>query len=867
MDANLDNIAKELYGKIQTRFPSIKIGSEDGKVLSKKEQVPQARFFEFEYSEGGNPLGTITMKLDQDDGLVVQMSGDLTSDNGADTSHNAFRWIRSFRQFAKDRLLKFDAVNMGKSNLDKRDYEFQAKSGEGNMMESKLFGTAKVSYQDLGEARLIIKHSQPVNTELAAGRTMHIESIYIENAGGERFKFPFKSINGARALAEHIKAGGNPYDSIGQHVIGLSEELASLRKFKNYVGRQEQLSEAMGDITSKVMERIDQIKETIHKLQRPTYYKEFAESFEAHEEQMIPEDVMSDWVDRLTIRTFNEELTAVFPYIYKLVDGIELPVKELGFDDLLSETEEEVAIEDETTEGYTADDAEQELEEFFNQVVSEEENEPNRLFSDNDAVQQKAIEDLNAIFKSGQLDNGGDGLNAIQTLKGIIDDEQLASQLKDIDSDLDVTAVIQAFLTSYDDEHNTDIAQKVDFNGDGDQASGAEAPASPAVAAAPEAPAAPATPPAAPDATAAAPAPEEETPAPVAESHDDIDPPWDTSDNEPHFKKPAKNPIDRVQALRNRGLKAAIAKAAKAGAGLDTVFTAGGKTMTLHDAIEECGMTPMECGFESNGATPEEMQKFLSGFWNREERNFTIGGERAKIKLEKQFPDANPELLQKMFSFIDKVDPGQGGHEQHDVLRLAGVGHADHHVDEEMPDFAGMMKGMQGGNGDFDSMFNQIKSMPGAKVNNTSTGTVNGKPASYDDAMAAAKGMKFKLPAVGDDDTEDDFDFSNPQDMFQKIQGKIGKAANQMPNQNVQFPGGQMNPQDMMKSIMSRMPQDKGMPNMGGMMKGIGGGASKTAPALPAMSADDANSPPVSAKQLSQNETMKNIMGKINFGK
>jgi len=856
MDANLDNIAKELYGKIQTRFPSIKIGDGEGKVLSKKEQVPQARFFEFEYSEGGNPLGTITMKLDQDDGLVVQMSGDLTNDNGADTSHNAFRWIRSFRQFAKDRLLKFDAVNMGKSNLDKRDYEFQAKSGEGNMMESKLFGTAKVSYQDLGEARLIIKHSQPVNTELAAGRTMHIESIYIENAGGERFKFPFKSINGARALAEHIKAGGNPYDSIGQHVIGLSEELASLRKFKNYVGRQEQLSEAMGDITSKVMERIDQIKETIHKLQRPTYYKEFAESFEAHEEQMIPEDVMTDWVDRLTIRTFNEELKSVFPYIYKLVDGIELPVKELGFDDLLSETEEEeVAVEDDTTEGYTANDAEQELEEFFNQVVSEEENEPNRLFSDNDAVQQKAIEDLNAIFKSGQLDNGGDGLNAIQTLKGIIDDEQLASDLKDIDSDLDVTAVIQTFLTNYDQENGTDIAQKVDFNGDGDQASGAEAPASAAAPAAPEAPVA-ATPPAAPEAPVAAAPAEEPVPAPVAEGHDDMDPPWDTDgDEKQNFKKPAKNPIDRVQALRNRGLKAAIAKAAKAGAGLDTVFTAGGKTMTLHDAIEECGMTPMECGFESNGATPEEMQKFLSGFWNREERNFTIGGERAKIKLEKQFPDANPELLQKMFSFIDKVDPGQGGHEQHDVLRLAGVGQSghDHHVDEEMPDFAGMMKGM--GGGDFNSMFNQIKSMPGAKVSNTSTGTIDGKPASYDDAMAKAKGMNFKLPAFGDNDTEDDFDFSNPQDMFQKIQGKIGKVGGNMGQ------GGQMNPQDMMKSIMSKMPQDAGM---GGMMKGIGG---KTSNAAPAVSADDSTAPPVSAKQLSQNETMKNIMGKLNFGK
>jgi hypothetical protein len=277
------------------------------------------------------------MTLDQRDGLVINVSGDLTDDRTQSTHHNAYEWIKSFRSFAKDRLLKFDATNMGKSNLDKRDYQFLAKRGDGNMMESKLFGTARVSYQDLGEARLIIKHNQPVNTDLAAGRTMHIECIYIENADGERFKYPTKSINGARALAEHIKHGGIPYDGIGKHIIGLSEELASLRKFKNYVGRQDQLSEAMGDITSKVMERIEVVKKEIHQLQRPTYYQQFAEAFEEQDARIIPEDVMSDWVDRLTIRTFNEELKAVFPYIYKFVDESQLDVLEINAEDLLDE--------------------------------------------------------------------------------------------------------------------------------------------------------------------------------------------------------------------------------------------------------------------------------------------------------------------------------------------------------------------------------------------------------------------------------------------------------------------------------------------------------------------------------------------------
>jgi hypothetical protein len=337
MKPNLNKIAKELYGKIQTRFADIEIGDENAEVLSKKEDIPLARFFEFEYNERGHAVGTIAITLDEEEGIVVQVSGNI-----AEKKHpGAYRFIRSFRQFAKNRLLNFDVQNIGKNNLDKRDYTFQAKKKELPMMEpimeNRLYGTARMSYQDLGEATLIIKHSQPVNPDLAAGRTMHIEGIWVENSLGERFRYPAKHINGARALAEHIKHGGHPYDAIGQHIISLSEELTQLRKFKGYVSRNEALSEAMGDITSKVLERIEQVKKEVHNLQRTAYYEQFAESFTDREDQMIPEEIMSDWIDRLTIRTFNEELKTAFPYIFKLVSETDIPVKDLSPDDLLDE--------------------------------------------------------------------------------------------------------------------------------------------------------------------------------------------------------------------------------------------------------------------------------------------------------------------------------------------------------------------------------------------------------------------------------------------------------------------------------------------------------------------------------------------------
>ena len=954
MNANLDKIAQDLYGKIQTRFSDIEFGDEEGNVLSKKEDIPKARFFEFQYKEAGKTLGTIAITLDSDDGVVVQIGGDLV-DNNNDIHGGAYRFIRGFRKFARNRLLNFDVQNIGKSELDKRDYGFQAKRKEEPMMESKMYGTNKISYQDLGEnARLVVKHTAPVNLELAAGRTMHIESIYIENADGERFKYPFKHLNGARALAEHIKHGGTPYDPIGKHISSLSEELAHLRKFKGYVSRQDQISEAMGTVTGKVIDRIEQIKETIHKLQRAAYYESFVESFEATEEQMIPEEIQNDLIDRLTVRTFNEELKSVFPYIYKFVDESQLEVLELGVDDILgdgynpnsvdaqhrrelkasqkADLERKAKAGDETakarlkaladkdermandyndrmeresvgddesphshqakttlkhlkhasygdradaaniepgTKGFNSRykvlqraekegnlkdealnpgqglDVDGAYESFINRIHDEAFDSgdvEDSLFSKDPQVQSNAIEKFNGEVLSQELPAG----SAVDTLKGFIDQTDFGSDdaaeltnhlftaLQDLDPNLDVRSIIQDYVQERDPE----VAAQLDFgSGSGEEQAPPPAPeATPPAAPAPEAPPAAAPAPEAPPAAAPAPAP-----APVAETEED--PPFDG----PYTKSPG-NIKDKSGAvhtghsqakhLAHRGIKMAIAKAVKAGAKGDTKLDFGHREMTLHDAIEECGMSPTQFGLEDPADSGlQGMLKYISGFYNRDENNFPLGGTRVKIKVKKAFEDgefgqAHPEELMKIIKFIDSKDSSNGdSHQLMAIKRLAGVpGQVQPEVEVEeagngMPDFDNMMAGIHGQLGD-------IQKNPNTKFtqSNTSSGTINGQPASYGDAMAQAKGMNFKLPAFGADDTETDFDLSDPQGMMTKMQGKIGTLANKVPNQNIQFPGGQMNPRDMMS----------------GMMKGMSGNQ---------------------APQQSQTDTMKDIMSKINFGK
>jgi len=356
---DLDTIGKDLFDKIRGRFTSVTIGGEDGKVTN---EPSKARFFDFEYSESSRALGNVSIQISEDDGLTIIYSKDIVANEDSVTKDNWFNFLKDMRQFSKKRLLDFDVRDITKSNLTKRDYKFLSKKrfGDDNMNESKLYGTARTSYQKVGEARIMIKHTENVNLEASNPRTKKIGTIYIESAGGERFKYPFKHLSGARAMARHVSEGGNLYDDFGSHIIGLSEEMAKLRKFKSYMGRSAVMAESLSEYVDVVKDRINTVRKTITSLQKPKFYAEAFATYEAPILEDVPADVAENWTDQLTIKQFNEELADVFPYIYKLVSEA-TKAQELGPDDLVREakadpkvvakeeknkkTKEEIAVE------------------------------------------------------------------------------------------------------------------------------------------------------------------------------------------------------------------------------------------------------------------------------------------------------------------------------------------------------------------------------------------------------------------------------------------------------------------------------------------------------------------------------------------
>jgi hypothetical protein len=97
MDAT-NNIATDLFYKVRSRFSGLKLGAETGEITINPEQ---ARFFDFDYTEGQNSIGHVSISLAEPNSMKVYFSNGITEamDDGQKT--NWYGFLKELRQFAK----------------------------------------------------------------------------------------------------------------------------------------------------------------------------------------------------------------------------------------------------------------------------------------------------------------------------------------------------------------------------------------------------------------------------------------------------------------------------------------------------------------------------------------------------------------------------------------------------------------------------------------------------------------------------------------------------------------------------------------------------------------------------------------------
>jgi hypothetical protein len=464
MDAR-NNIATDLFYKIRSRFSGLKLGAETGAITINPEE---ARFFDFDYMEGEQPIGHVSISLAEQNSMKVYFSHGITESMDDGQKDNWYSFLKELRTFAKRRLLSFDTRDIAKDNLDKRDYAFLSQNaqpkqtepntiqkpvGESIMAESNMYGTKTVSYQKLENTRLIVKHSQQLSDDMAPGaRSRNIAGLFVENADGERFKYPFIHLAGARAMQRHVANGGVPYDAIGESIIRMSEEIAQLKSFGNYVVRNDLMNSDTNNVVEKSTEQLNRLREQVRALSKQGHYEAYKESFQAQQPLEVPQDVVEQFTDQFTVKNFKEDIASVFPVLYRLMkEG-----NTIGYDDIVAMTQQDEV---------TNEDVEIDLEDndpfakFENWVMSL--GEDSAIVSEDPEEQAAAIQNLQELV-GDVFPAGVDGTNAIESLKGIIEDPSLYNQIKETakqDANADVRQIVQDWLNT----NAPETLEQIDF--------------------------------------------------------------------------------------------------------------------------------------------------------------------------------------------------------------------------------------------------------------------------------------------------------------------------------------------------------------------------------------------------------------------
>ena len=314
----INKISEALFEKIRDRFDDVTLGDENAKATQKPED---ARFFNFDYTVDGNSHGNITISVIDENSLKVYFSKNISSDLDEEEKAKWYGFLRELREFAKRNLLSFEPRDITRSTLKHRDLQQVSKSDstyskDEVIGESRLHGTSRSSYEQDGNVKIIVRHSDKVDPEQRGARSRKIKALFIETADGARIKLPHNNLKYARAMAQHVSQGGEAGDDFGQHITKIAEECGKLRPFKSAMVRRTFEDAETQSMAEAAFEYHGLLNNTLKKMGGRKGYAACKESF-------VADDVLMDEFDvdalreRFVKRSFNDRMEDALPIVQK----------------------------------------------------------------------------------------------------------------------------------------------------------------------------------------------------------------------------------------------------------------------------------------------------------------------------------------------------------------------------------------------------------------------------------------------------------------------------------------------------------------------------------------------------------------------
>lgn len=272
--------------------------------------------FSFDYvSSTGKNYGTAVIVLGDNSDLMLFFGDNLgrSMENPEDKNE----WYDFMRQL-KDFSVRHNFQTFTPKNLNQIKHTLAGIAAIKEGLFEGYYGTRKISYAGQPtEARLMIRHNQTLGENDA--RYRHVESLFIETVDGERFKLPFRSLTGGRAMLEHVRQGGKPYDVRGCHIAEMVSEIAVLSRF-NRASSQRILEGTTQALVTEAQAYYKKLKENLKHLSSARGYNTYFESWHPatiNEQEGLVEDIKTMFIEQ----TIDSRIEAALPVLAKIQQG------------------------------------------------------------------------------------------------------------------------------------------------------------------------------------------------------------------------------------------------------------------------------------------------------------------------------------------------------------------------------------------------------------------------------------------------------------------------------------------------------------------------------------------------------------------
>ena len=301
------NIEQKLNDLLVSRNFHPELTGKDGR----PSDASEAKTFAFDYiAPSGKNYGTMVIVLANDNEMKVMYGDNLGKTMEGADKQGFFDFVQALHQFAVRNFWTFSS-----EDLSKLKYVQAGMAAIKEGLFEGYYGNKRTSYSgEPTEARLVINHNRILGEN--DKRYRYVESLFIETADRERFKLSFTNLAAGRAMLEHVRQGGRPYDVRGNHICEMVNELKVLNRFNRAsAGR------VMEGVTQAIVEQAQayyqSLRESLKRLGHSRGYSTYFESWhpaEIAEHESLVEDIKTMFVQQ----TLDTRIEAALPLLARI---------------------------------------------------------------------------------------------------------------------------------------------------------------------------------------------------------------------------------------------------------------------------------------------------------------------------------------------------------------------------------------------------------------------------------------------------------------------------------------------------------------------------------------------------------------------